>query len=155
METWLYYHIVLICCTVTQLSTWEMWIHLSRFNCIIENWYYRRSFNLNVKCSISGSCKENLCIIFIYMLSRKTQTIGWMWFTNPVMNMLRGTDTTVVLVIRSWKLISLEHAKNMFVTYRMNMSSSTDSTTWWMFIEIRICRCDLILQLFISFECEY
>ena len=129
MQTWLYYHIVLICCTVMQLSTWQMLIHLSRYKCIIENWYYRCLFNLNVKCSISGSCKENLCIIYIYMQSRKTLPIGSMLFADPVMNILWGIDTTVFLVIQMWKLVSLEHAMNMFVPYCMNMSSSTDSTT--------------------------
>jgi len=149
MHTWLYYRIILICCTVTQLSTWQMWIHILKYKCIIENWYYRCSFNLNVKCSICGSCKDNLCIIFIYMLSSKTLNIGWMLFTNLVMNMFWGTDTTAILVIRMWNLISLAHEKHMFVPYCMNMSSSTDSTTCEIFIEIQICLCELIRQLFI------
>jgi len=41
-----------------------MVFHPSRYKYDVENWFYSLSFNLNVKTSISWSCKENFTIIF-------------------------------------------------------------------------------------------
>ena len=67
-----------------------MLIHLSRYKYIIQNWYYRHSFNLNAKTSISGSCKQNLWIRFIYMLSRKILTIWWMLLHQSSLEYVMG-----------------------------------------------------------------
>ena len=40
-----------------------MLFHPSRYKYDVENWFYSLSFNLNVKTSISWSCKDNFTII--------------------------------------------------------------------------------------------
>jgi hypothetical protein len=57
------YHIVKLWCPVMILITWYMLFHLSNYKYDIENWFYSHSFNINVKTSISWSCKENFSII--------------------------------------------------------------------------------------------
>ena len=41
-----------------------MLFHASRYKYDVENWFYSLSFNLNVKTSISWSCKDIVTIIF-------------------------------------------------------------------------------------------
>jgi hypothetical protein len=53
-----------ICYPIKILTTWCMLVHLTRYEFVMENWYYSHSFNSNVTTTISGWCKENLSIIY-------------------------------------------------------------------------------------------
>jgi hypothetical protein len=62
-----------ICYPIKTLTTWCMLVHLTRYEFVIENWYYSHSFNSNVTTTISGWCKENFSIIYnIYAVQRDT-----------------------------------------------------------------------------------
>ena len=64
---------VKICYPIKILTTWGMLVHLTRYEFVVENWYYSHSFNSNVTTTISGWWKENFSIIYnIYAVQRDT-----------------------------------------------------------------------------------
>jgi hypothetical protein len=64
---------VKICYPIKRLTTWCMWVHLTRYEFVVENGYYSHSFHSNVTTTISGSCKENFSIIYnIYAVQWNT-----------------------------------------------------------------------------------
>jgi hypothetical protein len=60
-----------------------MLFHPSSYKYDVENWFYCLSFYLNVKTSISWSCKDNFTIIF-YIDAVHCHTNNCVSFTSPI-----------------------------------------------------------------------
>jgi len=94
----------------------------------------------------------------------------WMWLLvfvdferiilvsyNQWKYMLFKSDTTVNLTTWMWTLVSVENAKRILVSYFINLPSSQECNKFVSVtphVQIRICHKELILQLFILFECD-
>jgi len=86
---------VKICYPIKILTTWCMLDHLTRYEFVVENWYYSHSFNSNVTTSISGSCKRNFSISFTFNKYAVQQD------TNKLVNV----TSPIQMQISCWELI--------------------------------------------------
>jgi len=68
-----------------------MLTHLSRYEYVIEKWYYSRSFNLHINIQIGGPRKEKFnIIVYIYTV---------IWDTNNFVN-VNDTPRMGILICR-------------------------------------------------------
>ena len=111
----------------TILATWWMLLQLSTYEYVIENFYYSRSFNLNVNTTIIGKWTNNIYIIlFKYAVEQRYQQRGKCYSAFRDMNILFRCHSTVIYLFWMWILVIVDNANRISVSYFIYMLSSED-----------------------------
>ena len=135
------------------------WVNVNRWSSneyVMGNRYYCHSSHSNMKTSIAGTFEEHVCtILYEFVVQYRFNNLLDIYRDT---NMSLWTHTAVVHFIWMWILMSVDHAKILFVSYFLYMLPSKH-THWCLNvtppIKIQLCHSSLILQLFIQFETEY
>ena len=105
-----------------------MLLHLSRYENVMENWYYSHSLNSNRKTSNTGYCIDNFIIIlYKYIAQQGYSRLSKCYFSYLDMTIPFRIETTVVHIISMWILVSVDIANRVLVLYFINTLSCIDT----------------------------
>ena len=127
-----------------------MLLHLSRYENVMENWYYSHSLNSNRNTSNSGYCIDNFIIIlYKYIAQQGYSRLRKYYFLHLNMTIPFRIETTVVHILSMWILVSVDNAKRVLVLYFINTLSCIDTNNMVNVtppVQIRICYWKPILK---------